>query len=62
MVFNAGDSMEAFHWNANTATRSAIMSAMASATGIFGSSTDAVAAGGTPAVCGESDVGIVPPF
>ncbi len=54
--------MEAFHWNANTATKSAIMSAMASATGIFGSSTDAVAAGGTPAVCGESDVGTSPPF
>ncbi|EEG27909.1 hypothetical protein CORMATOL_00577 [Corynebacterium matruchotii ATCC 33806] len=54
--------MEAFHWNANTATRSAIMSAMASATGIFGNSTDAVAAGGTPAVCGESDVGTSPPF
>ena len=53
--------MEAFHWNANTATKSAIMSAMASATGIFGSSTDAVA-GGTPAVCGESDVGTPPPF
>ena len=54
--------MEAFNWNANTATRSAIMSAMASATGIFGSSTDAVDDGGTPAVCGESDVGIPPPF
>jgi hypothetical protein len=61
MVFNAGDSMEAFHWNANTATRSASMSAMASTTGTFGNSTDAVA-GGTPAVCGESDVGIPPPF
>lgn len=53
--------MEAFHWNANTATRSAIMSAMASTTGTFGNSTDAVA-GGTPAVCGESDVGMPPRF
>lgn len=38
------------------------MSAMASATGIFGSSTDAVDDGGTPAVYGESDVGMSPPF
>ena len=37
--------MEAFNWNANTATRSASMSAMASTIGIFGNSTDAVAAG-----------------
>ena len=38
------------------------MSAMASATGIFGSSTDVVDDGGTPAVYGESDMGMSPPF